>query len=113
MFFYSIFSDQERGSGVVLIPLDQGCFLFALPYTITTTDYCLNPFGSGMFFIQYAVFFLRIFNRLRRCIPKIEGAEKLLHFYHGCCFEATGRSQECVLLFEKGMFGGAANAGQD
>ena len=54
MFFYSIFSDQERGSGVVLIPLDQGCFLFALPYTITTTDYCLNPFGSGMFFIQIA-----------------------------------------------------------
>jgi len=66
-----------------------------------------------MFFIQYAVFFLRIFNRLRRCIPKIKGAGKLLHFYHGCCSETTGRSRECVsFFFEKGMFG-AANAGQD
>ena len=38
---------------MVLIPLDQGCFLFALATAIRTYLDGLNPFGSGMFFILY------------------------------------------------------------
>ena len=35
----------------VLIPLDQGCFLFITKMTATKRLTRLNPFGSGMFFI--------------------------------------------------------------
>ena len=36
---------------IVLIPLDQGCFLFPLGNRFGHLPKRLNPFGSGMFFI--------------------------------------------------------------
>ena len=38
----------------VLIPLDQGCFLFKRIHIMPAICDSLNPFGSGMFFIPIA-----------------------------------------------------------
>ena len=52
MFFISYGCEEYDFFLDVLIPLDQGCFLFDMKKIVNLTQHRLNPFGSGMFFIH-------------------------------------------------------------
>ena len=51
MFFIRMVFTEKFIVVSVLIPLDQGCFLFLCESLLEKGIVRLNPFGSGMFFI--------------------------------------------------------------